>query len=144
MRKLLVAFLVVALMLVSVAPVFAHGGEEEGAVDAPTLVRQAIVFLEGIQDIGSAELKVTEALTAEGDSVNTAQLQQALEALKKSDIEEAKVLLVKSLGKDPLQAEELTLKPVSPSAGATTALTILAGALIILGGAIVLKVKGSH
>ncbi|WP_206812638.1 hypothetical protein [Paradesulfitobacterium ferrireducens] len=145
MRRVLVLFLIAMLSLSSAAPVLAHGGEEGGTVDAAGYIKQAIVFLEGIQDIDTAAMDIQKAMKAEGsDVLDQSKLNQALTALQKPDIEQTKVLLVQALDKDPKNAPELSLRPDYRASSANTAFLGLAGVFVILGAVVVRKVKASH
>lgn len=145
MRKLKIFVLTLSLALFSATPVFAHGGEEAGTVDAPGYVKQAIVFLEGIKDTDTAMMDIQKAMKAEGnDNLDQTKLNQALTALQKADIEQAKVLLVQALDKDPKNAPELSLRPDYRTSSANTAFLVLAGVFLISGVVVVRKVKASH
>lgn len=145
MRRVLVLFLMVMLILSFAVPVLAHGGEEEGTVDAAGYIKQAIVFLEGIQDIKTAAMEIQNAIKAEGsEDLDQSKLNQALAALQKPDIEQAKIFLVEALNKDPQSALELSLRPNYSASQANTALLVLAGVSAILGAFVVRKVKASH
>lgn len=145
MRKVLVLLLMGMLILSLATPVLAHGGEEEGTVNASTYVQQAIAFLEGIEDLDTAAANIENALKAEGlEDLDQSKLKQASAALKKPDIGQAKILLVEALNKDPQSALELSLRPDYSASPANTAFLVLAGVSVILGAFVVRKVKASH
>jgi len=128
-----------------VAPVFGHAADEGGVANAATEVKQAIAFLEGTKDIEAAEMKIKDAMNAEGsEDLNKDKLNQALGTLKKQDVETAKKLLAESLGKDPQTAEELTLRSSYTGSALNNGLLLAACVLILIGGTVVFKVKASH
>lgn len=132
MRKSGFSVLFIFLVLViSTLPVFAHGGEDE-AVDAPTLVRQGIAFIEGIEDTEMVMTKLGEAIEANGEQklADTLKLQQAMVALESDRLEEAKVLMIEAIGGDPA---DLELTPGFQLGVINVVLLVLAVIFIIAG-----------
>jgi len=144
MRKTVALLLVVAILAIWAAPVFAHGDEAIGPVGASTLIRQAIAFLAGIQDSTTAQMKIQAALKADGiRELNQAKINDALTAIKKSDTDMAIKLLAESLGQDPQTSSVVPLRPGYTSSALNTGLLALAIIFIVLGGVIVFRVKAS-
>lgn len=147
MRRLQIVLLTVILSLFSIAPVYAHGGGEATDVSAQGLVKQAIAFLEGIQDDETARMDIQKAIQVADSDVDQNKLNQALNLLQQPDrtkIDQAKVLLAEALGKDPQNAVELAFRPGYKSSPLNTVLLVLAAAFAVLGAIIVSKVKASH
>ncbi|GAW91938.1 hypothetical protein [Calderihabitans maritimus] len=136
MKKALI-LLVLGALLFGIAPaVFAHGGEI-GKVDARTYVRQAIAFLEGTENIEAAEGRIEAALELPSHEVNKELLKKAQEALNNSNLEEAKLFLVKALGEEPDGAEVLSLHAKFNGNLIDYVMLFLAGLFILTGGVII-------
>lgn len=144
MRKISIVWMscIFFFSIASMASAHAVGGKP---ADAPTLVKQAIDFLVGENNVSKAEMKVKDAFYAVGiDGLNKDELNQAVTALNKSDVDQAKSLLVKSLGKDPKNTNLLELKPHYKSTGLNSILLVLALIFILLGFFIVRSVGGRN
>ncbi|MBZ4686403.1 MAG: hypothetical protein JG764_36 [Clostridiales bacterium] len=139
MRKILLLLFLGAFLLAVSPDAFAHGSGA-GKVDAPTYVRQAIAFLEGTNNAEAAEERVQDALILQSDEVNPELLRKAQQALKNSNLEEAKALLVKALGKEPAEAEELALRTGFKGSLVNYAALFL-GAIFIVSGVLIIRKK---
>lgn len=140
MQKRLIIFGVVLLVLfASAVPIFAHGGEEEGNVDIPTLVKQSIAFIEGLEDTDMALDKLNEAIASneEKEIVNGQQLEQAKVALENGELDKAKLLMVEAIGGNDRNIEYQSNVSIN---GTNIVLSIL-GILSVLGGVMLLKRK---
>ncbi|MGG5252815.1 hypothetical protein ACQYAD_04860 [Neobacillus sp. SM06] len=126
------------ILLVSFFSVFtiaeAHGGESTTALDAPTLIRQAIDISTGLQDPNGAMEKAQLALYAKGiDTVDKNKLNQAIALLKKSDLEQANKTLAEALKEDPQKSNLLEFKPGFKATGLNIFLIILAIGSALIG-----------
>ena len=143
MKYIIKTVFILLLLLLPVTPVLAHGGEE-GEVDAPTLVKQAIAFLEGTGDTGAANLRILEAMEEDDETLNATKLKEAQQALNSGDITGAKRALVMALGNDPDYAEELSFHPEFSGGAAGYGAAIFSGLLILLGLGFLFKVRTSE
>jgi len=134
----LVMLTLLLLIMVSNSTVWAHGGEEEEVVDAPTLVRQAIAFLEGGENTEAAATLIMKALKSGNGQIILEKLEKAKLALEAGELEKSKNALVMALGKDPQSAEELGIHP-SFSAGVTGYGLVFLSLVLISGGLLVLQ-----
>jgi hypothetical protein len=140
MQKRVVLFFLVVFLLTASSIAFAHGGEE-GEVDAPTYVRQALAFLEGTNNVEAAKERVQDALKLESDEIDQEKLLKAQKALENSELEQATFLLVKALGKEPNTAEELSFK-VGFKSTINDYLLIIVGVVFIIIGGLIIRKKG--
>ena len=131
----LVSFIILFVSFFSVFTIAeAHGGEATTAPDAPTLVRQAIDISTGLQDPNGAMEKAQLALYAKGiDSLDKNKLNQAIDLLKKSNLEEANKTLAEALKEDPQKSNFLEFKPTFKASGLNIFLIILAIGSALIG-----------
>lgn len=143
MKKFCKFIPVLLLLLIYVTPVWAHGGED-GEVDAPTLVKQAVAFLDGIEDFEAADVRIQEVLEKKDSSLDATKLEEALRAIENNDPEAAKNALIYALGGDPETTQELALHPKF-TGGLTGYAVIFISILLIIGGTLILlSRKGSR
>lgn len=137
-KKFTVFIVVLLLIFVSALPVFAHGGEEEGAVDVPTLVRQSIAFIEGINDMEMAKDKLNEAIEVNQETqlADGQKLEQAKLAMDEMKMEEAKTLMVEAIGGNP--ENDLEYEP-KVSFGAGSIFFMILAIISVILGAFILK-----
>ena len=145
-KKLVSIALLFFILLGNTAVVFAHGGEGEATVDVPTLVKQSIAFIEGIEDVEMAEDKLAEAIEAneESNEANHGKLIEAMAALESSRLEEAKILMIEAIGGD---AADLELEPGFTLSVTNIILLILALILLLTGLVLLNKnriIRGEH
>lgn len=144
MHRFFSFFLALLLTVMSVTPVFAHATGPTELVDASDYVKQAIVFLDGIQDTNTAQMDINNAMVGVGNGqVDQKKLAQALDAVKSNNIEQAKTLLAESLGKDPKNATELSYHPNFQASPLNTVFMVLGVVLILFGVLIVVRVKAA-
>lgn len=100
-KKLIILLTTLLILSIGVINVYAHGGPK--ATDVPTIIKQSVAFLEGIEDVEKAEDKLNEAIKA-NESQQVAdgnKLTEAKKALENSQIEEAIILMIEAIGGDP-------------------------------------------
>lgn len=126
------------MILFGTLTVMAHGGEE-AEIDVPTLVKQSIAFLEGINDIEMAEERLNDAinLNEEQQLADSQKLKQAQQALENSEIEEATILMVEAIGGNP--ELDLEFNPAFKLNGINIVLLLLSIVLVGLGLLVLLR-----